>query len=303
MRIIVTGGSGFIGAAMLERLVSENHTVTLLSRNPVQARRNVNFAVEIVQWDGEKQGAWSSKIDGSDAILNFAGEPIAGKRWTESQKRKITESRINATRAIVTAVREARKKPSVLVNASAVGYYGPVEEGEVTEARGQGSGFLSEVCSSWEGEARAAESLGVRVAMLRIGIVLGDGGGALEKMMLPFKLFAGGAIGSGKQWFPWIHRDDVVGAALFAIGSPGLYGPINLAAPEIVRMGEFCTVLGKIMNRPCWAPVPDVVLKIVLGEMSEMLLTGQKVVAEKLLKHGFRFKHSGLVPALESILR
>lgn len=303
MKLVVAGGSGFIGQALLQRLVNEEHEVTLLTRNSSEAGRQINPAVEIVQWDALSVGSWSSKVNGADAVLNFAGEPIAGRRWTATQKEKITRSRIDATRAIVSAIRQAEKKPSVLVNASAVGYYGSVEEGHVTETRGPGVGFLSQVCSLWESEARTAESLGVRVAMLRIGVVLGDGGGALEKMLLPFKIFVGGPIGSGKQWFPWVHRDDVIGAILYTLATPNLSGPINMTAPEVVSMKDFCSALGEVLNRPSWAPVPGFVLKIMLGEMAEMLLTGQRVVPSKLQQHGFHFKYPNLIPALNNILR
>jgi uncharacterized protein (TIGR01777 family) len=301
MKIILTGGTGFIGKRLIEKLATDRHEIVLLSRNPSAAQNTINPALQVRQWDGKSVGAWSADVDGADAVINLAGEPVAAKRWTGKQKAKILESRVLATRAIVEAIKQARKKPAVLINGSAVGYYGAVENGEVTESHKQGTSFLADVVGQWEREALAAESVGVRVAMLRIGVVLGEGGGALEKMALQFKMFAGGTIGSGSQWFPWVHRDDVVKMILFALTTPTVSGPINAAAPDSVTMRQFCNALGAAMHRPSWAPVPGFVLRLALGEMSEMLLTGQRVVPARLLALGYSFQFPKLDGALTDI--
>jgi len=303
MKIVVAGGTGFIGRKLVKILSESGHHVIVLTRNPEGARKDAHPGARLEQWDGRTVGEWRSHLSGADAVINLAGESIAAKRWTRSQKDRITRSRVEATRAIIEAMRLAVSKPRVLLSASAVGYYGSVEDGDVTESHPKGAGFLPEVCEQWEHEARKAELLGIRVVILRMGVVLGDDGGALEKMILPFKLFVGGPLGSGKQWFPWVHRDDVVGAALFAIENANLSGPVNVSAPESVTMKQFCAALGDVFHRPSWLPVPGFVLRVALGEMSEMLLTGQRQIPSVLTNAGYTFRHSKLTPALLSALR
>jgi hypothetical protein len=299
--MVVAGGTGFVGKALVTRLAEGEHSVVVLTRHPDKPRLPGKRTVQLVWWDGKTVGPWASHVDGADAVLNFAGESI-GERWTARRKSLILDSRVNATRAIVEAIRSARKKPQVLINASAVGYYGAVDDEEVSESRTKGEGFLADVCDKWEQEARAAESLDVRVVMTRSGVVLGKGGGALERMLLPFKLFAGGPIGSGRQWFPWIHRDDLIAIVMHALTDRRLSGPVNVVAPECVTMRQFCTALGKAMHRPSWAPAPAFAFRILLGEMSSMILTGQRVVPEKLLKSGYEFRFPSLAQALEDVL-
>ena len=301
MKIVISGGTGFIGKRLVERLAAERHTIILLTRNPAAMRTTAYPNVQARIWDGKSVGEWCADVEGAGAVINLAGEPIAAKRWSASQKAKILETRVNATRAIVAAIKQANKKPAVLVNGSAVGYYGAVEHGEVTESHKKGSGFLADVVEQWELEARVAESLGVRVALLRTGVVLGAGGGALEKMALQFKMFAGGTIGSGRQWFPWVHRDDIVNMILFGLENSQFSGAINAAAPEAATMKQFCTALGVAMHRPSWAPVPGIILKLALGEMSEMLLTGQRVVPSRLVALGYPFQFPKLDSALADI--
>ncbi len=304
MKIVVAGGSGFLGKALLKKLIEANHSVALLSRNPRAAQSNVPSSVQVEQWDAKSVGNWAQRIDGADAVINLTGESIGGKRWTAKQKEMILSSRIDSTRAVVEAIRQATLKPKLLINQSAVGYYGNVEVGNVTEDHPRGTDFLGEVASRWEVEARKAESLGVRVVTPRTGIVLDKNGGALQKLLLPFNLFIGGPLGSGRQWFPWIHLEDEINAFLFALENPKLSGPVNLAAPESVTMKQFCTALGKAMHRPSWAPVPGFVLKILLGEMAgPLLLGGQKVVPEKLSEAGYKFRFPKLEEALSDILK
>ncbi|MBM2840770.1 MAG: hypothetical protein HW412_1298 [Bacteroidetes bacterium] len=303
MKIIVTGGSGFIGSALIPRLIAEGHEVVLLSRNPTAARLKLDSRVKVESWDGTTSGLWEMHVDGADAVVNFAGEPLDAKRWSRTQKDRIIGSRVGATNALVRAIQNAKKKPSVFISASGVGYYGPVEEGELSEDSPRGSDFLSEVTSQWEKAAHGAEGLGVRTVVLRIAVVLGDNGGALRKLLIPFKLFVGGVLGSGRQWFPWIHRDDLIGVIMFALTNPKVSGTVNVVAPESVTMKEFCKALGRVLHRPSWAPVPSFVLKVMLGEMSDMVLTGQRAVPKGLERLGYKFKFPQLETALRDILQ
>jgi len=310
MRIVIAGGTGFIGGFLIPKLSAAKHQIIILSRNmepsptrissPVVPDSGAQLTTE--WWDGTAVGRWAEAIDGADAVINLAGESIDGKRWTRARKLDLLNSRIFPTRAIVEAIRRAQRRPKVLVNASAVGYYGSVETGDVREAHPRGYDFLANLCGRWEDEARAAESFGVRVARLRFGIVLDKEGGALKKLLLPFRLFAGGWLGSGRQWFPWVHRDDVIGMIVFALENGAVSGPVNVAAPEPVTNKEFCRALGKVLNRPCWAPVPGFVLQVALGELSRMVLTGQRVVPRKALDAGYTFQYPSLSGALEAIL-
>ena len=303
MKIIVAGGTGFIGTALIQELAVSNHHVTLLTRNPRRVQRLSSELVEIEQWDGISVGAWARCIDGADAVINLTGESIGGKRWSSKQKEILTASRVNAINAIVEAIQRASKKPEILISASAVGYYGNVDDGDVVEDYPAGRDFLAMLCKQWDEAALAANTFGVRVVTPRIGVVLGHDGGALKKMLVPFSMFVGGPLGSGKQWFPWVHRDDVVGVFRFALSEHKLSGPVNVAAPEYVTMKQFCSTLGNAMHRPCWAKVPSVVLRAMLGEMSTIVLTGQKVISQKLLQMNYQFKYPKLIPALQAVIQ
>jgi uncharacterized protein (TIGR01777 family) len=311
MKIIIAGGTGFIGKALVDRLLGDNHTVVVLTRNVAAGKSSWRPTSSFLpqaspvfeQWDAYTVGTWSNHVDGADAVINLTGELIAGKRWTQKQKEKILTSRVTATRAIVNAIERATKKPSVLINASAVGYYGNVPEGEVTESFPCGSDFLAGVCRKWEEAALIAQQYGVRVVTPRFGVVLSRDGGALQRMMIPFRLFAGGYLGTGTQWFPWIHRDDLINAMLFSLQHSSLSGAVNFVAPHAVTMKEFCKTLGEAMHSPSWTFVPSFVLRILLGEMAEMLLTGQKVIPKKLLDEGFKFLYSELSQALKEAVK
>jgi uncharacterized protein (TIGR01777 family) len=303
MKILLAGGTGFIGSALLKRLADEKESVILLTRRPEAAQALSMPSVEVEEWDGKTTGTWARRVEEVDGVMNLSGESIGAKRWTAVRKDLILRSRLESTRAIVSAISLARKKPKVLINASAVGYYGAVERGEVDESFPRGRDFLADTCGQWENEALRAEAFGVRVVLIRTGIVLDKNAGALKKFLLPFRLFVGGPLGSGRQWFPWIHLDDVVGAILFALRSGALSGPVNLAAPQPVTMREFCSALAKVLRRPSWAPVPPLILRIVLGEMAGMVLTGQCVVPRKLQEAGYNFRYPRLDEALASILR
>ncbi|HUI11086.1 MAG TPA: TIGR01777 family oxidoreductase [Bacteroidota bacterium] len=300
MRIVVAGGTGFIGGALTGRLAAEGHEVIALSRDPDHA--SIPRGVQFVRWDGVSPGDWASSVRDAGAVVNLAGASIAGGRWTSWRKREILSSRVNATRALIDAVARGGGSPPVFVSSSAVGYYGEVKTGDVTEDQPPGSGFLADVCVRWEQEALAATEVGSRVVILRTGVVLGRGGGALPKMMLPFRFFAGGPVGTGRQEFPWIHIDDVAGIVAFAISRAEVSGPLNVAAPGCTDIGAFCSALGRAISRPSWLPVPSFALRAALGEMADMLLTGQRVVPARLTALGYTFKYPSLAPALASVV-
>jgi uncharacterized protein (TIGR01777 family) len=301
MNITIAGGTGFIGHALIDALVARGDSVTLLTRSESSAKTRWGSRIKIVAWDGKTTGEWAKSINSVDAVINLSGENIAAGRWTAARKLALVKSRIDSTRALVCAISQATTRPKVLVNASAVGFYGDVPEGTVTESSPQGNGFLSALCAQWEREALAAEPLGVRVALPRIGIVLEEGGGALAKMALPFKLFAGGPLGSGRQGFPWIHRDDIISGILFLLDHQTISGPVNFAAPGPVNNKEFSAALGRALGRPSWAPAPSFAIKLALGEMADMLLGGQLVAPKKLIDAGYQFKFPDADSALRAI--
>jgi uncharacterized protein (TIGR01777 family) len=300
MNIVVAGGTGFIGSSVVRLLSLEGHEVVVLTRNP--EKDTLTPDVQLVQWDGATQGEWALQVQHADAVINLSGESIGAGRWTPARKDRLMGSRINSTRALVDALRTGEKKPSVFINSSAVGYYGSVESEDVTEDHPPGEGFLADLCIRWEQEALAVGELGIRVVILRTGVVIGDRGGALDRMILPFRLFAGGTIGSGKQWFSWVHRDDVSGVIDFALRNDLLAGPVNVVAPEIVDMKRFCAALGVALSRPSWLPVPAIALHAVLGEMAGMILTGQRAVPSRLLDLGYTFRYPALAGALSSVV-
>lgn len=309
MKIILSGGSGFIGRALQQKLSGEGHEVVVLTRKTSSLGSDPKIAgvrpqqIRFVPWDGETLGPWAAELEGSAAVVNLAGESIVGRRWTAVQKEKIVQSRIRATKVLVDAMDRVDNRPYVLVNASAVGYYGNVPEAEVTEDSAQGSDFLAHTCGRWEQEARRAEALlSIRVVLARMGIVLDQGGGALAKMLPPFLFFMGGPLGSGRQWVPWVHREDVVEILYYAIQNPRVAGPVNVTAPSPVRMQEFCKILGRTLGRPSWAPVPAPALRALLGEMADALLTGQRAKPRKIQAVGYPFRYPDLGPALRNIL-
>jgi uncharacterized protein len=299
MKIVIAGATGFIGSMLVDRLWNQFHSLVLLSRRP-PAEVGVTKK-EWFSWAPPSGGDWERALDGADGVINLAGEPIAGKRWSKEQKEKLRSSRVDSTHAIVGAIAKAKAKPRFLVNASAVGYYGAHGDETVTEATSPGGDFLSRLCVDWENEAAKAEAHGVRVLRIRTGIVLGKGQGALAKMVPPFKMFAGGPLGSGKQYMPWIHIEDEIGLLLFLIENEKARGPFNATAPNPVTMDEFSKALGKVLNRPSWVSVPPSVLALIAGEMADMLLTGQRAVPEAARKLGYVFKYPTIDPALESL--
>ncbi len=301
MKIAIAGATGFVGSRLIEQLQAQGHQILILTRSPQQAGNRFG-AAEIVGYNPLKSGEWQSSIDGCDAVINLAGEPIAEKRWTPAQKRVMLESRQIGTEKIVEAIGKATNKPPVLINASAIGYYGTSEMSKFDETSPAGSDFLAEVCTKWETAAQAASASGTRVVILRLGIVLGENGGALGKMLAPFSAFVGGPIGSGKQWFSWIHRDDVVKLIIAAITDANMKGVYNATAPNPVTMTDFAQTLGTVMNRPSWLPVPNFALEALLGEGAIVVLQGQQVTPTNTLAIGFEFQYPTLKPALAAIL-
>lgn len=300
MKLVVTGATGFIGSALCSRLLQRGHNLTLLTRHtPPDASTP---AKTWRHWTPGTPGDWEASLDGADGVINLVGEPIAARRWTEGQKRRIRSSRIEATQSIVDGIAKAQRKPLFLLNGSAVGYYGPHGDEIVTEETAPGTDFLSSVCLAWEEEAKKAEPIGLRVLRLRTGIVLAPGGGALAKMVPPFKLFVGGPLGSGAQWMSWIHLEDEIDLILHLIENPQTAGPVNATAPNPVKMKDFCQTLGKVMGRPSWAPVPDFALRLKFGEMADMLLTGQRAVPIAAQKLGYQFHYANLSDALQACM-
>jgi hypothetical protein len=303
MKILVTGGTGFIGRRLCAALGAAGHDLRVPTRDPRRASDGLPRGTEVLETPAPDDGKrWSEAVAGCDAIVNLAGESIAAGRWTEARKRAIAESRVATTRALVDACRVVAGGPDVLVSGSAVGYYGPHGDEELTEQSPPGDDFLARVCIDWEAEAVKAEAIGIRVVRLRLGVVLGHGGGALERMAAPFRFWAGGPVGSGRQWLSWIHLDDAVGLARFALERRDLQGAMNATAPDPRTMRDFSRALGEALGRPSWLPVPAFALRLGLGEMADMLLLGQRVVPAVARGAGFAFRYPDLGSALGQAL-
>ena len=305
MKIAITGATGLVGSRLVAQLNQIGHQILVFTRNPSKAEKvfppSAFSNLEIVQYTPQESGDWQQSISGCDAVINLAGEPIA-ERWSPAHKQAIMESRQIGTRKLVEAIAMAEQKPQVLVSGSAVGYYGTSETTTFDETSNPGADFLAQVCQNWEAEAQKVTEYGVRLVILRIGIVLANGG-ALGKMIGPFKMFAGGPIGSGKQWFSWIHRDDLVGLICQAVEDNNMSGVYNATAPNPVRMGTLCQTLGEVMNRPSWLPVPDFVLELLLGDGAIVVLEGQQVLPKQTQQTGFAYQYPELKPALADIVK
>jgi uncharacterized protein len=300
MKVLVTGATGLIGRRLCQLLTGEGHTIAALTRSPKMAE---GLAVAAVHgWEPGAGPPPEEALIGVDAVVHLAGEPIAARRWSDEQKRRIRDSRIVSTRNLVNALRLAEPKPRVLVSGSAIGFYGDRGDEPLVESSAPGSGFMSEVCLGWEEEAEQARHLGMRVVEVRTGVVLSQEGGALKKMLPPFKLGVGGPLGGGKQWFPWIHIEDIVGIFRAAIFSPSLTGPVNGTAPEPVTNSEFTRQLGHVLHRPAFLPVPEFALRALMGEMADVVLGSQRCIPKVMMEAGYRFRYRKLAPALEDLL-
>jgi uncharacterized protein (TIGR01777 family) len=302
MKVTVTGATGTLGAQLVKLLTARGDDVTVLSRNAESARKKLGGGVRALEWpDPKAQTPPAESLAGQDAVVHLLGEPVA-QRWSDDAKREIRESRVLSTRNLVAALRDvdAAQRPKVLVSQSATGWYGPRGDEPVDESEPSADDFLAQVCVKWEAEARAAEELGLRVAITRTGVVVSEDGGALEKMLPPFKLGVGGPVAGGKQYVPWIHTDDVVGGLAFALDTESASGPLNLTAPEPVTNKELSKTLGRVLKRPAVAPVPSLAIKALYGEMAIIVTTGVRAVPKQLQELGYDFRQPDLEEALRS---
>jgi len=298
MKVLITGGLGFVGTQLSIRLVEKRHQVTVVDHSP-QPRAYTPQEVRYVFADTTVKGAWQEEIQAQDAVVNLAGTSIF-RRWNDETKQLIHDSRVLTTRNVAEAM--PKEKVSLLCSTSAVGYFGFRGDEKLTEGDAPGDDFLARVCVDWEREAHKAADKGVRVVIARFGIVLGKTGGALGQMIPAFKKFVGGPLGSGKQWFSWIHMEDLLNAFLFCFENQDIHGPVNLCSPNPVRNRELAKALGKVLSRPSFLTTPAFMLRLVLGEFGSVLLGGQKVNPAKLLKHGFVFHYPEITDALEEII-
>ncbi len=306
MRVFVTGGTGLVGSRLVGRLLERGDAATVLTRRPAAARERFQDKCNIVEGDPVQRGDWSGAVADCDAVIHLAGEPIFGARWNDDFRARLRESRVRSTENIVEALgrapRTAEGRPKVLVNASAIGYYGPHGDEELTEDRPPGDDFLARLTVDWEQAARRAEGFGARLVLVRIGVVLDKAGGALARMLTPFKLGIGGPIGSGRQWMSWIHHADVVGILLLGLDNPEASGPLNGAAPNPVTNKEFSKALGRAVHRPALFPIPTFALRLRFGGVAEVLTTGQRVLPRRPLALGYKFRFPDLDAALADVL-
>ena len=302
-RVIISGATGFIGNALCRELIGGGYEVVGLSRNPEMGKALLPGQVKVVKWDTKSSQGWADYADGAYAIVNLAGENIASGGWTRERKKRILQSRLDAGNAVVEAVEKAKYKPAVIIQASGIGYYGDSGDEILDETSSPGSGFLVEVAKQWEKTTEKVESFGVRQVIIRTGVVLGENGGFLSRVVLPYRFFVGGHMGNGKQWIPWIHVEDEVRAIRFLIEKKDLQGVFNLSSPHPLTSRDFSRTLGKVMKKPSWLPVPGFVLRLFFGEMaSELILAGQRALPKRLQKSGFKFQYPDLESALSQIL-
>jgi len=299
MKVFITGGTGFVGGFLSRALALAGHDVTILTRrerHPDPGHSRIRF----VTGDPKQEGAWMTEVPQHDWVINLAGASI-NTRWTDEAKKTMYDSRVLTTKNLVAAL-AAGDRRQLFCSTSAPGYYGPRGDEELTEASPPGDDFLAQLAVDWEAEALKAQDLGIRTVVTRFGIVLGQGGGILEKLVPLFKSYLGGQVGSGKQWLPWIHHQDQVRAFLFLLDQPELAGPVNFSSPNPVRNRDFAKALGRALNRPAILPVPAFMLHLVLGEFAEVILTGQKVLPQKLLAAGFQFQFPTIDQAFQDLL-
>jgi uncharacterized protein (TIGR01777 family) len=299
LRYVVTGGTGFIGTKLIAMIRAQGDTVTVFTRRARDSENGVDF----VKWTPDADGPWMDVIDGADVVINLAGTPVFDERWTAERKKDLLASRLDSTTRVSAAIARAKKKPAVLISASAVGIYGMHLDDEILdETAPLGDDILADICKQWETAADGAREAGVRVAHPRIGIVLGPDGGALKNMLTPFKAFVGGPVGSGKQWMSWIHATDAARALLYPVTRTALSGPYNVTAPLPVTMNEMAKTIGEVLHRPSAMRVPEFATRLAFGERASIVLTGQRVVPRRLEALGFTFEHPLLAPALENLL-
>jgi uncharacterized protein (TIGR01777 family) len=300
MKILITGGTGFVGTQLTNRLLREGHEVTILTRSP-KTPKGTAFGIFYLQGDPTQKGPWQDSIKNHDAIINLAGASIFSK-WTDAYKKLIRDSRMTTTRNLVEGIPAHSERKITLFSTSAVGYYGFHGDEQLTEEAPPGDDFLARLAIEWEGEALKAQDRGARVVITRFGIVLGEKGGALGQMIPLFKKFIGGPIGNGRQWFSWIHIKDLAEAFVFLTKHPEISGPVNLCSPNPLRNKDLAKALGKALHRPSFMPAPGFMIKLVLGEFGSVILEGQKVIPKKLLDSGFTFQYPDIDKALQSLM-
>ena len=303
MKVVIIGGTGLIGSALSQVLKKRGEEILLISRYSESAKLKNIFADNYFTWDYKSIEYLIPKINGFEAVINLAGAPISGRRWNKKYMEEIRNSRITTTSLLADAICKCNKKTNVFISASAAGYYGNGGETILTENSSAGNDFLSNVCSEWENASEKVTDKNVRLVLIRTGIVLAKEGGALKRMLLPFKLFLGGPLGNGKQWFPWIHINDEVNAILFALDNVKINGPLNITAPTSIRMNDFAKVLGKLLKRPSFFKVPKIVLRIVTGKIADNLVLSQRVYPQKLIDNGYRFQFAVIDKALEDLVK
>ncbi len=300
-KILIAGGSGFLGRLIVNELLNHDYTVAVLTRSVKSTREILGNSVEVLEWSDRERVIRT--IEQCTSIINLSGANVMGKRWNDAYKELIKSSRIDTTRFLLECVNDSESKPESYISASAIGYY-PRSESEIfDEYSGPGSGFLSDVTQAWEEETKKAADPGLREVRIRIGIVLDKSGGALKKMILPFRMFIGGPLGSGRQWFSWVHAEDVVNLFVKAVEDQNIHGAVNAVSPNPVTMDEFADTLGKVMKRPSLFRVPAFVLKLVLGEASIEVLTGARIAPRRAAELGYKFKHEKLYDALRDLIR
>ena len=304
MKIILPGGSGMVGSLAAAHFARQGHSVIILSRSPEKSRQQLAAlpsSVQVHGWDGATAHGWSELIDGDTAIINLTGENLANRRWTPAQKKIILDSRTQPGQAIVQAVEQARAKPAVLLQVSGSGYYG-ISHGEIiTEADPAGNDFPAQVCQAWETGTAPVEALGVRRVVMRTGVVLSERGGALPRMLLPFKLLIGGPLGNGRQWLAWIHELDQIAAFQYFIENPACQGVYNVTSPNPVQNRDFAKAIGQAYGRPSWIPAPAFAIRLLFGEMATVVLDGQRVIPQRLLAEGFEFQYPAPLAALQQL--
>ena len=303
-RILITGATGFIGRPLSIELAKAGYEVAALSRRRAEAQSMFGGRVKVVEWDATTTGEWAEMVDDALAVVNLVGENIGTGRWTQKKKQLILESRLNSGRLLTEAIRNAEHKPQVLIQASGVGCYGDRGDELLDENSSIGTGFLADIVRQWEASVRDVEALGVRLAIIRLGVVLGPHGGVMSRLIPPFRFFLGGHPGSGRQWLPWIHIEDVIGAVRLLLDNTDCKGPFNVTVPEPTLSNDFYNLLGKAMHRPAFFPMPAFALKLALGEMAtELLLPSTRVVPTKLLEAGYQFKFTDPLAAFKDILK
>lgn len=299
MNILIPGGTGLLGTALSAELIAEGHQVWVLTRNSQSAR--ASGPVQLIQWDGKTPTGWGQLVGKVDAVINLAGENIGMKRWTPERKELIRVSRMDAGKAICDAVQNSAKKPAVLIQASGIGAYGPSGDPWLDETAPYGQDFQSRVCMDWEASTRSVEALGVRRVVIRTGLVMTRRGGWMAPLTTAFRFFAGGPLGSGRQWWSWIHFEDYIHGVLHLIGNSAAIGTYNLVTPNPSQMKEFGHELARVLKRPDWIPAPVFGLRLLLGEMSELILNGQRASAKKMIESGYSYRYATLRPALEDL--